>query len=158
MRLLALDPATSCGWAIGKAKYRSPTESGTWILRDSDDTKCRLAILWRELESLRRRVRGRIDIVAYETPVFGRSRNGGDVLQKMAGVIELFARLNDCDIHTYSPSAIKKFATGSGNSSKAEMMAEATRRGRIYGTDDECDAQWIWDLARTRIMEKRKSR
>lgn len=43
-----------------------------------------------------------------------------------------------------SPATLKQFATGSGNASKTTMRVTAKRLlGAEYGTDDECDADWL---------------
>jgi hypothetical protein len=47
------------------------------------------------------------------------------------------------------PSALKKYATGKGNASKTEMALAALKRGGIeFSNDNECDAWWLWVMAR----------
>lgn len=47
------------------------------------------------------------------------------------------------------PSTLKMFATGKGNSGKAEMVSElAKRSGFTFSTDDEADALALYCLAR----------
>jgi Holliday junction resolvasome RuvABC endonuclease subunit len=43
-----------------------------------------------------------------------------------------------------SPSSLKLFATGSGGADKLAMRTAArVQLGRVYATDDECDADWL---------------
>lgn len=45
-----------------------------------------------------------------------------------------------CVRHELTPRELKVWATGKGNASKADMMAEAARRGLEFVSDDEADA------------------
>lgn len=52
------------------------------------------------------------------------------------------------------PAALKKFATGRGNASKAEMMVAALKRGEMeFREDNQCDAWWLWVAAHQYLGE-----
>lgn len=50
---------------------------------------------------------------------------------------------------TVPPATLKKYATGRGNCDKAAMAVAAYRRAGVEFTDDnQCDAWWLWVMAR----------
>ena len=150
MVILALDPATKCGWAIGENQRFG---SGTWDLSVKRDESggMRLFRLRAKLEELRHLSTGGIQFVAYEAARHGAPEmQGALVVQaEIQGVLKLWCQ--DCGIEFkgYSPSEIKKRATGKGNAPKSLVMKAAKARWPEFGiTDDnEADALWLWDLA-----------
>lgn len=62
----------------------------------------------------------------------------------MHGAVRLELKRNRVPYMLLSPSSLKKFATGNGGADKTAMALAALKRlGREYGTDDECDADWL---------------
>lgn len=50
---------------------------------------------------------------------------------------------------TVTVSGLKKYATGKGGASKTEMAVAAYRRaGLEFADDNQCDAWWLWVMAR----------
>lgn len=50
---------------------------------------------------------------------------------------------------TVPPATLKKYATGRGNCDKTAMAVAAYRRAGVEFTDDnQCDAWWLWVMAR----------
>ena len=142
MKILALDPATKCGWA------HSGGSSGTWDLsiRTDESGGMRLIRLEGKLVTIHNSVG--IDVVVYEAarhagPNMGRALV---VQAEMQGVIKLWCDVRDIPYRGFSPSEIKKHATGRGNANKIQMMDAAFAKGWRPNDDNEADAMWLLDL------------
>lgn len=71
------------------------------------------------------------------------------IIPMLHGVIRDRLQLAGVPFVLINPKTLKIFATGNGNADKDEMALAAMRRlGRSYGTDDECDADWLRVAAR----------
>ena len=71
-------------------------------------------------------------------------------LAELGGVIRLELTRASIPWVAISPSALKSFATGKGNASKAEMLAAADAVSPFVGpfhSYDEADAWWLHELA-----------
>lgn len=143
MNILALDPATKCGWA------HSAGPSGTFDLSIRRDESAGMRLI--RLEGKLNDVKGGsgIDLVVYEA-----ARNcapkmqGALVVQAMLqGVLVAWCEKNGIQYRGYSPSEIKKHATGKGNAGKDQMIAAAKQKFNFTGDDNESDALWLLDLA-----------
>lgn len=89
---------------------------------------------------------GIVDLVAIEGYSYA-SKNGGERLGELGGVIRL--SLYDAGIPYLEipPPSLKKYATGKGNASKDDVLQEAVHRsGRTFGSDDEADAWWLGQM------------
>lgn len=149
MNILAIDPATKCGWA------HSFGISGTWDLSVRRDESAGMRLI---------RLRGKLKEVAscagVEMLVFEAARHaspkmaGALVVQsELQSVIKVWCEDNVIEYRGYSPSEIKKYATGKGNANKA-MMVEAAREKwpeLIIEDDNQADALWLLDLARQQL-------
>jgi Holliday junction resolvasome RuvABC endonuclease subunit len=145
-KILALDPATNCGWAT------SPSLSGTWDLsvRRDESTNMRLVRLRSKLSDIY--ASDPFDLLVYEA-----ARNASPGMQNalviqatLQGVIQLWvADHPGVEMRGYSPSEIKKYATGKGNVGKESMIAAATARwpGIEWVDDNQVDAVFIWQMA-----------
>ena len=94
-----------------------------------------------------------IDILVFESARGGMpGRLGALVVQaEIQGAIKLFCENQSIEYRGYSPSEIKKHATGKGNSNKKLMMAAALEKfGKDVG-DNEADALWLLDLAKKEL-------
>lgn len=151
MRILALDPATSCGWAINSVIGADPI-SGTWDLSPArDESKgMRLIRLKGKLNEMLRSEQ-KIDLVVFEAARHAAMHmQGALVVQaELQGVIKVWCEENKIEYRGYSPSEIKKFATGKGNADKEKMTEAARRRwpNHQIGTSDEADALHVLDMA-----------
>lgn len=148
MNILALDPATKCGWA------HSSGASGTWDLSVRRDESGGMRLL---------RLRSKlINTVPLDLVVFEAARNAGPKMQgalvvqaSLQAIITLWCEDNRIQYRGYSPTEIKKHATGKGNAGKEQMIAAAKAKwaGREFVDDNEVDALWLLDLAVTEYNE-----
>lgn len=150
--ILALDLATSCGFAIGCETL--PYGSGTWDLssRPGDSYGVRYLLLRARLTEARAAYPG-LGLVVTETA----HHRGGAATRLALGyqaTVETWCVENGVEHAGVATSALKKHATGKGNADKAAMLAAARRRWTIdpAATDDEIDALWIYDWARTQLV------
>jgi Holliday junction resolvasome RuvABC endonuclease subunit len=143
MKILALDPATHCGWA------HSDGASGEWDLSIRRDESGGMRVL-----RLSAKLREIIETTGVELVVFEAARHAGAKMQgalvvqaELQGVIKLVCEERGVEFRGYSPSELKKHATGKGNANKAAMQAAALAKfGKEVG-DNEADALWLLDLA-----------
>lgn len=146
--LLAIDPATACGWAM------SPQEYGCWSLDkkkgESDGAK------WLKLEvNIKNLIKNRnVRIVGFELPVVGMM--GATIHHaKLNAIIERTCAELEVEYKTFSPSEIKLFATGRGNAKKPEMIEAARVHFGYEGdNDNEADALWILALLKDFLISK----
>lgn len=148
MKILALDPATKCGWA------HSDGPSGTWDLsiRRDESAGMRLIRLSGKLCEIKKSAG--VDVVVFEA-----ARNASPKMQgalvvqaTLQGVIVHWCEENGIEYRGYSPSEIKKHATGKGNASKDAMVAAARERFGSVIDDNEADAIWLLDLAEIQLV------
>jgi Holliday junction resolvasome RuvABC endonuclease subunit len=150
MKILALDPATKCGWA------HSSGLSGVWDLSIKRDESAgmRLIRLRAELDKflhVHRESNLGVDLVVYEAVRnMAPGGRGASVVQAMIqGVIVLWCEDHGINYRGYSPNQIKKQATGKGNASKDNVLAAACMRWPKLDIidDNHADALWLLDLA-----------
>jgi len=152
MNILALDPATKCGWA------HSSGASGTWDLSVRRDESGGMRLL---------RLRSKLmSTVPLDLVVFEAARNAGPKMQgalvvqaSLQAIITLWCEDNGIEYRGYSPTEIKKHATGKGNAGKEQMIAAAKAKwmGREFVDDNEVDALWLLDLAAGEYQEKART-
>jgi len=143
VKILALDPATKFGWA------HSLGHSGTWDLstRRDESGGMKGVRLVAKLGDLKFNLG--IDLVVFEA-----ARNAAPKMQgalvhqaKLQGCIELWCCQNSVNYRGYSPTEIKKHATGKGNANKDAVIAAAKIKWQDFsGDDNEADAKWLLDL------------
>lgn len=151
MKILAIDPATKCGFA------HSCGTSGTWDLsvRRDESAGMRLIRFEGKLNEVHNNVG--VDLVVFEA-----ARNAGPGMQgalirqaEMQGVLVHWCELLKINYRGYSPSEIKKYATGKGNSGKEVMMKAALARWPGFaGDDNEADARWLLMLAESQLASE----
>lgn len=150
MKILALDPATHCGWA------HNCGASGTWDLsiRRDESKGMRLIRLRGKLSEVKRAAG--VDLVVYEAARHaGKKMQGALVVQaELQGVICLWCEDNGVEYRGYSPAEIKRHATGKGNANKDAMVQAAKLRWpeKCIGSDNTADALWILDYAVTTLI------
>lgn len=144
-RILALDIATKTGWAYRAAD--GSVVSGVWDLsvKKGIPNGHRIKNLWSRL-IITHRVRG-IDFIVYERPgsLSGHARK---VLPALQGAIELWSALNDVHYECYTPSTVKKHATGNGKANKKLMIFAAENKWPDLEIvdDNQVDALWLLDM------------
>ena len=147
MKILALDPATKCGWALGDGTLES---SGTWDLSTRSDESAGMKLLRLESKLVTIATAGKIDLVVFETPAHHTYPLALISHAKFIAVIERFCSRHEINYRGYPPTEIKKATTGKGNAKK-EVVAAAVRAKfpELKLTDDnEADAIALYELAR----------
>ena len=138
MTVLALDPATACGWAImpyGVSGVKDLTPTGKNLHPGKR---------YQRLRNLMRDKRTEfpdISLIAYELPI-GESTSQ---IQKAyshgyVAIIQLFCAEHGLGSRGIYSGTLKKFVTGRGNASKDEMIAAIKARGFNPQSHDEADA------------------
>jgi Holliday junction resolvasome RuvABC endonuclease subunit len=146
MKILALDPATKCGFA------HSDGISGVWDLSVKRDESngmrlIRLKINLREIFNS-----NGIDLIAYEAVRHASVKNQATAMivqSEIQGVIKVFGEEYGVEFVGIGSSMIKKHATGSGIANKDKMVEVAKSKFGIDILDDNhADALHILDYAK----------
>ena len=141
MNILAIDPATTCGWAS------SDGPSGVWDLsvRPDESKGMRLIRLRSKLREFQK-----VELIVFEASRNVRHGNAIRVAAQLQGVIETHCCDEGIEYKGYSPSEIKKFATGNGLANKTLMMTtgQAKWPEMDFIDDNHVDAVWLLELAR----------
>lgn len=145
MKILALDPATKTGFA------HSCGTSGMWDMSVRRDESSGMRLI---------RLRGKLGEIlkgaGVELVVFEAARHAAPKMQgalvvqaELQGVIKLWCEENGIEYRGYSPSELKKHATGKGNANKEAMKKFALAKWpeAVRWDDNEIDARWLLDLA-----------
>ena len=143
LKILALDPATHCGYALSHSLY------GVWDLTPKRDESIgmRLIRLRAKLEEIIQSEH--INLVVFERPG-GRHVAAVIVQSELQGQIKVVCEDHKIEYRAYSSQEIKKFATGKGNCGKPAMIAAAQKRYGYKGTNDnEADALHLLYLAKS---------
>jgi len=141
MRILAIDPATKCGWSMGEGLY------GTWDLQTRKDESWGMKLIRfnKKLEETYSSMY--FDMIVYERPA-GRNAQAIITQSKIISQLEVFCEEREIEYRAYSAGEIKKFATGKGNSNKQAMLDAAKKKYGYEGNDDnEADAMHLYYLA-----------
>jgi len=142
MKILSLDVATHCGFC-------TETASGCWDLTPKRDESKGMKLI--RFKSKLREVceLENINIIVFERAA-GFHKNALIVEAELHGVLKLFCEENKIEYRAYSPSEIKKFATGKGNAGKPLMIKCAQDKLGYVGEDDnEADASWLLEMAKS---------
>lgn len=154
MKILAIDPATACGWA------HSNGASGVWDLsmRRDESSGMRLLRLQGKLAEINELVG--VAVVYYEA-----ARNAAPKMQgslvvgaELQATIKLWCESNHVEFCGVSPSTIKKHATGKGNASKQKMIEAAEQKWPDISIqdDNQADALWILDYAKLMLGDEKR--
>ncbi len=146
MRVLALDPATKCGWAHSVSQD-GLVVSGVWDLSIKRDESKGMRLI--RLKSKLKEFTDCTDLMVYEA-----ARNAAPKMQgalvvqaTLQSVLLVWAEENNIEYRGYSPTEIKKFATGKGNANKQMMIDSARDKGYDPADDNEADALHLLHLA-----------
>jgi len=151
--ILALDPATMLGWATydgahylsGVVNLGRAAEKG--IVRDIGRVK-----RFQEFLSDFARApytRHAVTLLAIEGSAGHQFRQAAKVASQLEGVAFAWAGRWDIPVVRVAPAELKKWATGDGRASKAEMTeAAAQMTGAVVYDDNEADALCVcaWSL------------
>lgn len=147
MNILAIDPATNTGWATNRNR-------GTFDLsvRRDESGGMRLVRLRGKLREMH--LAEKFDLVVFEAQRGGNPKFLGSLVvqAEIQATIKLWCEDSALQYRGYSPSEIKKHATGKGNSNKEKMKAAwEVKWGNqipVESVDDNAiDAMWLLDLA-----------
>jgi len=141
-RMLALDPATHCGWAISNDVY------GVWNLTPKRDESMGMRLIRFRAKLIEIIENEKINLVSFERP--GGRHTGAIIVQsELQGQIKVICEERFIPYRAYSSQEIKKHATGKGNSGKPQMVSAAKQKLGYTGKDDnEADALWLLDLTK----------
>lgn len=143
MGILALDIATTTGWATAHA-------SGTWNFKPKRGESEGMRV-FRFRATVKEIIQSSdITVVSYERPA-GQHKSSIMVASEMIGVLKHLCEELKVNYASYSASEIKKHWTGKGNANKEAMIAEAKKRfPQLEIIDDNhADALALYDLTKT---------
>ena len=150
-QVLALDPGTHCGWAVrhidgriahGTAHFAKETGEGyRWLrftnwLNDWSRTQPVSALYFEHIDFAK----------GPEAPV----------IYGFQAMITWWGERNRVPYDDFGPKQIKKFATGTGNATKAEMMQAVRLWGFAPKDHNAADALAILHLGMERLAGKKK--
>jgi len=148
LKILALDVASHCGWAISRSVY------GVWDLTPKRDESAGMRLI-RLRSKLHEVIKSEnINLVVFERP--GGAFKGAIIVQsELQGQIKVVCEDLKIDYRAYSSKEIKLFATGKGSAGKPAMIAAAkTKYGYVGNNDDEADALHLLELAKSDYISK----
>ena len=154
MKILAIDPATHCGFAY----YDGAITSGVWDLSVRTDESSGMRLL---------RFKGKlkeISALGIELVVFEAVRHAnpkmirGIIIQsEIQGILKCWCDENEVEYFGLSPSEIKKHITGKGNADKIAVMNAINKKLNLQIKDDnEADALAILDYAMEKLVVEMK--
>lgn len=139
MKILAIDPGTHCGYALG------PFMSGVWDLSPRRHEGGGMRFL--KLRNYLIKACEGVNLVVYEEV---RRHLGTDAAQIYGGIIAIISEhceLKKIDYQGVPVQTIKKFATGKGNSNKEVMLATARERWPQLNIVDDNQGDALFLLA-----------
>lgn len=154
IEILALDVATSTGWACGPAA--GPVDHGTWTLGKGETLGAKMGCLYQHIEELmaERPIKG----IYQERPVMftsGQSNaNATASAAAIGNVPQMVAWLHGIPHGAVHVSTLKKFITGSGRASKLGVMTIIRAYGFNPANDDEGDALAAWLFGCSQLAPK----
>jgi Holliday junction resolvasome RuvABC endonuclease subunit len=151
-RIVAIDPGTTTGWAVGARGQ--PDRVGLWKLpRPKRERRGPRFRVFRELLA---ELIGEAptDLVAYERVMRHEGTDAAHLYGGLVAVLMELCEVSGVSYAGYLPHHLKQHATGHGNAHKPAMVASARARPcwrrLIVEDDNAADALWLLDLARTK--------
>ena len=142
LRILALDVATHCGFAISRSVY------GVWDLSPRRDESIGMRLIRFRAKLYEIIKSENINLVVFERPG-GRHVGAVIVQSELQGQVKVICEDLKIQYRGYSSQEIKKFATGKGNANKLKVIDAATEKlGYPGSNDNEADALWLLELAK----------
>lgn len=154
MKVLAIDPGTSCGVALGSAE-RPLIWSGTWKLQPGrgESPGVRYLQLVSRLDTLRAQ-HPELALIVLEAA----HHRGGAATRYALGYeahVESWCAARDLQHTSVHTSKLKIHATGKGNAGKPQMIASAAARWPEVcrtASEDQIEALWLLDYSRRVLM------
>jgi len=95
-----------------------------------------------------------LPIVLIEGYSFSSRNSHAHALGELGGVVRLALHENGVPYVDVPPNCLKKFATGKGNATKAQVVsAVSARTGSMFDTDDEADAWVLAEIGRVHYLQ-----
>lgn len=151
--ILALDPATHCGWAA--MADDDTVHSGVWDL--STDKGQQHGWQFVHLKQRLAKFEG-VELVAFEKMVATRFGMAADVMSGLVAIVIAWCIERNIPFVTVAPNTLKKFMTGHGRSDKKDMCAKAAERfpDQIITSNDQADAlcvlAWVIEHEARRVI------
>lgn len=144
MRILAIDPGTSCGWAIWDGG--DVVHAGVWDLSTNRFEGAGMRFVTFE-RVFRTALRG-ADLVAYEAVCGHKGVAAAHIYGGIVAHLQRIAQETGIPYTGIPVATVKRTATGKGNAKKDAMVAAANARWGLALTEtgggaDEADARWI---------------
>jgi Holliday junction resolvasome RuvABC endonuclease subunit len=142
-KILALDVATHCGFAITRDVY------GVWDLTPKRDESMGMRLIRFRSKMNDILKSENINLVVFERPG-GRHVGAVIVQSELQGQVKVICEDHKLEYRGYSSQEIKKYATGKGNCGKPAMInAARVKLGYMGDNDNEADALWLLELAKS---------
>lgn len=135
--ILALDLATTTGWAETDMLRIDPERVGLWNLsiRKGHPDGERFGRAWAHIASRNP------DAIIYEASINLRNLYAARVAHGLVAIVEAYAYEHRVVTFHVAPNTLKHWATGNGRADKAAMIETARERYGYSGdSDDEADA------------------
>jgi Holliday junction resolvasome RuvABC endonuclease subunit len=171
MSILALDPATACGWA---ADFGGTIRSGCWKLGREHrwlELYRKLETIWEiepvtvvAIEDVASHGRGEereVNCLCHQQQhkVKLQSQNviASHIYGGLVAMIEFWADFRGVRVEKVAVGTLKKFATGSGRATKEDMVAWAKLRWKDQSIkdDNQADALHILDWVCVEVLKRR---
>jgi len=150
MNVLSIDPGTKTGWAtLSNGGLYSGVQD--FSLRRGESGGIRFLRFDTWLEELIQR--SKPNVIVYEQP----HHRGGSATEICVGLVTHLQRIaaaHGIEYTSCHTATLKKFATGSGNAGKQEMLqaAEKTWPEQQIETHDQADALWLLAWSKTTVV------
>ena len=158
-RILSIDASlTNCAWCFFEDTVL--TDFGVLHSNKDDDLHIRVHYLVKELESIIKE--NQVELVISEGLSFGSISPSARILAHLFYSIETMCWLNEVDFTEVAPTAVKKYATGSGKAKKPDMFKALPQKIRDKfknseyktinkGLHDLCDSFFVAQLGMSNL-------
>jgi Holliday junction resolvasome RuvABC endonuclease subunit len=150
MRILALDPATTTGWAINEI----PIVFGHWDLKPHryESGGMRYIRFKNYLEEINKNFKP--DLIVFEEIVFHRTSLAAQVYGGLVAVLMSWADEKNIEYAGVNPGTWKKLVTGKGNADKIKTIKAIMEKYGLQPQDDnEADAIGILKWAEAEYIK-----
>lgn len=143
--------------ALGATGYlvadQAPLELGLIITKSEDPQPKRLRLIYQQVLNILSAHKA--DMVILEEKFVGKNPRTALDLSRVDGVIMLAAGTLDIPVLTFTPSEIKKSATGSGRASKEEIRQAMVERYKDYpAITGQLRPEWVGSHGRNKCDDK----
>ncbi len=153
MRVIAIDPGTSCGYAWTDTGKPRVEHSGTWDLSPKRFEGGGMRYL-RVRQSLRFMLDTRGErVVFYEEVAAHKGTAAAHIYGGIVGAIQALCEEKGVPYQGVPVGTIKKRATGRGNANKAAMIEAACKEFGPVEDDNQADALWLLVVALEELGE-----